>query len=155
MVERIASWPLAQAPSEGADGAGPSTLTVGVPEPQRTMTARDVSSPGLDSRWTAPAGTRRKSPGPASTTTSPPRPARHDVERRVVVTVVVPPGHRAGLGVDGARPHRLGVQGDLPAHPRRGVGGAEVVAGDVGARLGCEARRVGVLRHAPIKPPEL
>ena len=58
---------VAQTPSEEADGAGPSTLTVGVPEPQRTITARDVSSPGLDSRWTAPAGTRRKSPGPAQT----------------------------------------------------------------------------------------
>src|SRR6478672_5556101 len=79
-VERIASSLAAQAGSvalEVADadlGAGPSTLTVGVPEPQRTITARDAPSPGLDSRCTAPAGTRRKSPGPASTTTSPPGP---------------------------------------------------------------------------------
>src|SRR6476469_5969037 len=56
------------------EGAGPSTLTVGVPEPHRTMTARDVPSPGLDSRCTAPAGTRKEAPGPASTTTPPPGP---------------------------------------------------------------------------------
>ena len=50
---------------------GPSTLIVGSPVPQRTMTARACSPPGLDSRCTAPAGTRRKSPGPPSTTSAP------------------------------------------------------------------------------------
>ena len=67
--------------SLGLVGGGGSILAVplmvyvvGVPEPQRTMTAREVPSPGLDSRCTAPAGTRRKSPGPASMTTSPPGP---------------------------------------------------------------------------------
>jgi hypothetical protein len=84
-----------------------------------------------------------------------PQPAGHDVEGRVVVAVVVPPGDGARLGVDGARPHRLGVQGHLSAHPRRRVGRAERIARDVGAGLGCEVQRLGLLRHAPIKPPRL
>ena len=100
--------------------------------------AQEVSRAGLDDDLAAGSGLE-------------PHPPRHDVERRVVVAVVVPPGDRAGLGVDGARPHRLGVQGDLPAHPRRRVGGAEVVAGDVGARLGGGLGEVGC--RCAVMPP--
>src|SRR5689334_23878156 len=52
------------------------------------MTAREVPSPGFDSRCTAPAGTRRKSPGPASATTAPPGPDSSRIRPETTYSVV-------------------------------------------------------------------
>src|SRR6266508_2133080 len=103
---------------------------------------------GLLSRCTAPFGTRTKSPGRASTTVAPPGPwsrrvpatsttvpearpwsrrvpatssacAREDVDHRLVVAVVVPAGHHAGVGADEPRPHPVAGERLLPIHPWR------------------------------------
>ena len=75
-----------------------------------------------------------------------PHASADDVERGLVLAVVMPAGHRARLGVDDAGPHAGVVHRQAAGHPRRGVGRGEVVGADAGHGGG------GVVRHAFIKP---
>ena len=134
--------------------AGPSTLTVGSPVPQRTMTARAGSSLGVglavDRTRRDPqevAGATLDHLGPAGAGLDPHPPA-DDVQGRLVVAVVVPAGDRAGLGVDDAGPHPCLVHRQAARHPGRGVGRRQLVGADAGDGRGGVVRR----RHVFIKP---
>src|SRR4029079_2773204 len=85
--------------------------------------AQEVAGAGLDHVLAAGAGLQHHAPA-------------QDVQGRLEVTVVVPARGRVRVGVDGAGPHPVAVQGELPGHPGRRVGVAEVLRGDHRGRSG-------------------
>ena len=132
--------------------AGPSTLIVGSPVPHRTTdgAGRPVTRVGLTVHRARRhpqevAGTTLDDLGPAGAGLDP-HASADDVQRGLVLAVVVPAGHRAGLRVDHAGPHAGVVHRQAAGHARRGVGRGELVGAD--ARDGGG----GIVRHAFIKP---
>ena len=139
--------------------AGPSTLTVGSPAPHRTTTRCDGVVRGVRlavhgaGRHVHEVAGHRVERCPAAGAELHPEPAAHDVDGGLVRAVVVPAGHRAGLGGGGAGPHRAGADGPAAQHARRRVGLLQPVGRDVGQRVlgaghGVSARTAAGLRSA-------
>jgi PhnB protein len=84
-----------------------------------------------------------------------PHPSADDVQRGLVLAVVVPPRDRPRLGVDDAGPHPALVHREAAGHPRRGIGRRQLVAtdaydGDGGLGRGRVLHLVILLRLATV-----
>lgn len=84
---------------------------------------QEISRPGFDHMLAIRSGLQ-------------PHLALDDVQRRFVIAVVVPAGYDAGIGIDGATPHALLLQGDPAAHAGRRVSSIEIGVGYQSAWLG-------------------